>query len=250
MAELAGYDATVYLLLPVAFLGQIFADFSGYTDMARGMGKLLGYELPENFKGPFFSKSMSELWTRWHITLSSWLRDYIYIPLGGSRVPEMRNYLNLIITFFIGGLWHGASYNFVTWGFLIGLILSLEGFSFRRGWKEWPDTWPARIPRLMISWFLLLSTAVFFFSPSFERSLDLLSHMFSFQFEQKAPVETGLILCGLVAVFFFQAIEQWPERFKELRKYDRWLLPLCVVLVFALVLQYSGQGRDFFYFQF
>lgn len=248
--DLSQISAPMIWLYSFMTTAMLYADFSAYTDLARGMGLLLGFDIPINFRAPFLMVSMSDFWRRWHLTFSGWIRDYIYIPLGGSRVPEMRNYLNLIITFFIGGLWHGASYNFVTWGFLIGLILSLEGFSFRRGWKEWPDTWPARIPRLVISWFLLLSTAVFFFSPSFERSLDLLSHMFSFQFEQKAPVETGLILYGLVAVFFFQAIEQWPERFKELRKYDRWLLPLCVVLLFALVLQYSGQGRDFFYFQF
>lgn len=248
--DLSQISSPMIWLYSFTTLAMLYADFSAYTDLARGMGLLLGFDIPINFRAPFFMVSISDFWRRWHLTFSRWIRDYIYIPLGGSRVPEMRNYLNLIITFFAGGLWHGASYNFVTWGLLIGLILSLEGFVFRRGWMEWPDTWPERILRLTISWFLLLSTSVFFFSPGFDRSLELLSHMFSFQFEQKLPVETEMILYGLVAVFFFQAIEQWPERFQQLRKYDRWLLPLCVILVLSLILQYSGGVRDFFYFQF
>lgn len=248
--DLSQIAAPMIWLYTFTTLAMLYADFSAYTDLARGMGLLLGIEIPINFRAPFFMVSMSDFWRRWHLTFSAWIRDYIYIPLGGSRVPELRNYLNLVITFFIGGLWHGASYNFVTWGILIGLVLSLEGFVFRRFWKEWPDSRMQRLLRLSISWFFLLLTSVFFFSPSFERSIDLLSHMFSFQFEQAIPVDWGLVSYGLVAVFFFQAVEQWPERFARLRKYDRWMLPLCVIVVFALVLQYSTQGRDFFYFQF
>ncbi|MBW7859125.1 MAG: hypothetical protein H3C43_12725, partial [Leptonema sp. (in: Bacteria)] len=150
----------------------------------------------------------------------------------------------------IGGLWHGASYNFLIWGMCIGLLLSIEGFIFRRGWAEWPTTILGRMSRLILTWFLLISSSVFFFSPSLERTIQLLSQMFSFNFTQQVPVETGLLIYSIVAIFFFQFIEEWPEWFAKLRRYESWLLPIVVIVVFGLILQYSGQGKDFFYFQF
>jgi D-alanyl-lipoteichoic acid acyltransferase DltB (MBOAT superfamily) len=120
------YDWSSILLAGIGFSLQVYGDFSGYTDLARGSARLLGYEIPENFLAPFFSRSAKELWQRWHITLASWLRDYIYIPLGGSRVGKLRNYLNLVITFSLGGLWHGADYTFLAWGGMWGVLLAAE----------------------------------------------------------------------------------------------------------------------------
>lgn len=231
-------------------LASLYADFSAYTDLARGMGLLLGFEIPINFRAPFFLVSISDFWRRWHLTFSGWIRDYIYIPLGGSRVPELRSYLNLTITFVIGGLWHGASYNFLIWGTFTGLILSVESFGFRRGFIEWPTSILGRVSRLMVTWFVLIISAVFFFSPNLERTIQLLTQMFSFNFVQETPVDAALLLYAIVAVFFFQFVEQWPEWFSKLRRYESWLLPIIVVVVFGLILQYSGQGKDFFYFQF
>jgi alginate O-acetyltransferase complex protein AlgI len=107
----------------LAFAVQIYADFSGYTDIARGSARLLGFRLSENFRHPYFSESPAEFWRRWHITLSQWIRDYIYIPLGGSRVSRPREFANLMITFFLCGLWHGAQWNFVLWGVYHGLLI-------------------------------------------------------------------------------------------------------------------------------
>lgn len=106
-----------------AFTAQIYCDFSGYTDMGRGSATLLGYAVPENFNSPYQSKSPSEFWYRWHISLSSWLRDYLYFPLGGSRVAKPRIYLNLLLTMALGGLWHGASWHFMVWGIYQGVLL-------------------------------------------------------------------------------------------------------------------------------
>lgn len=121
----------------LAFTFQIYADFSGYTDMARGIARILGFELMRNFRMPYFSRTPSEFWQRWHISLSSWLRDYLYIPLGGNRGGELLTYRNLMLTMLIGGLWHGAAWTFIFWGFLHGLILvaarlgNLDSFVFK-----------------------------------------------------------------------------------------------------------------------
>ncbi|MCB1174535.1 MAG: MBOAT family protein [Leptospiraceae bacterium] len=123
------YTGQAIFLAGVAFSIQVYCDFSGYTDIARGVARLLGYDIPENFRAPYFARSARELWgLRWHITLNTWLRDYLYIPLGGSRVARWRAYFNLSVVFAIGGLWHGADYSFVIWGITWGLLLSLERY--------------------------------------------------------------------------------------------------------------------------
>src|SRR3984885_2963708 len=117
--ELAWLGALCYTL-------QIYFDFSGYSDMAIGLGLMFGFRFLENFNFPYVSRSITEFWRRWHISLSTWFRDYLYIPLGGNRVPPWRVYTNLVIVFFLCGLWHGASLNFIIWGLLHGLFLALE----------------------------------------------------------------------------------------------------------------------------
>jgi alginate O-acetyltransferase complex protein AlgI len=108
------------------YAGQIYFDFSGYSDMAIGLGRLFGFELPVNFAAPYRARSFSDFWRRWHITLSTWLRDYLYVPLGGNRRGRGRTYLNLLLTMMLGGLWHGASWNFLLWGTGHGLLLAIE----------------------------------------------------------------------------------------------------------------------------
>lgn len=120
------YPSIIIILASLAFYVQIYCDFSGYTDIAIGIAKILGYNFPPNFNHPYFSKNPSEFWKRWHISLSSWLKDYLYIPLGGNRYTQFLTYRNLYITMILGGLWHGASWNFVLWGFLHGTLLVLH----------------------------------------------------------------------------------------------------------------------------
>ena len=204
---------------------MLYADFSAYTDLARGFGFLLGFDIPVNFQAPFFLKSFGDLWRRWHITFSLWIRDYIFIPLGGSRVPEARIYFNFICTFFLGGLWNGAAYTFVIWGVLMGVYLSLEAFLARRGFVEWPDNWNLRILRLSCTWVLLVCCMTFFFAPSVEWSLEALSVMF------------GISGGGSLT-------------FQPLRRYENWLLPLLGLAVMLVISQFAGGQKDFFYFQF
>ena len=122
----------------ICYTLQIYFDFSGYSDMAIGLGKMFGFHFPENFNYPYISKSIKEFWRRWHISLSTWFRDYLYIPLGGNRVSPARNYLNLITVFFLCGLWHGASWTFVIWGLYHGVFLIIERPAFSRWFERGP----------------------------------------------------------------------------------------------------------------
>jgi alginate O-acetyltransferase complex protein AlgI len=121
-----GLPSLAIWIATACFALQIYCDFSGYTDMARGTARMLGYEIPENFRFPYLATSITEFWRRWHISLSSWLRDYLYIPLGGNRHGALATYRNLLLTMTLGGLWHGASWNFVWWGVYHGGWLALE----------------------------------------------------------------------------------------------------------------------------
>lgn len=116
------------MLATFFFAIQLYCDFSGYTDIALGSAKILGINLTQNFKAPYFASSIKDFWGRWHISLSSWLRDYIYIPLGGNRVGKIRHAINIMITFLVSGLWHGASWNYILWGGIHGAYQVIEGF--------------------------------------------------------------------------------------------------------------------------
>ena len=185
---------------------QIYFDFSGYSDMAIGMARMFGFRFPENFNYPYSATSVQEFWRRWHITLSAWLRDYVYIPLGGSRGTAWRTTRNLWIVFLLCGAWHGASWNFVVWGMWHGFFLALERLDFAR-WTL------SRMPRIARNVYMLLVVMVgwvFFRSPTLELAFDMLARMFAFQPGTPAmlPVSayiTGptMLLIALAACFSF-----------------------------------------------
>ena len=159
-----------------AYAFQIYLDFSAYSDMAIGLGRMLGFHFPENFNSPYKSKSITEFWRRWHISLSSFLRDYLYIPLGGNRRGVSRTYLNLMVVMVLGGLWHGAQWTFVVWGLIHGAMLAAERMLGK-------DSFYARLPgfiRVALTFVVVLITWVFFRSPSFEHAGRYLAAMFGF----------------------------------------------------------------------
>ncbi len=231
-------------------LMMLYADFSAYTDIARGCGRLLGFNIPINFKAPFFMHSISDFWRRWHLTFSTWIRDYIYIPLGGSRVPEIRNYLNLIITFFLGGLWHGASYNYIIWGTSIGIIVSIESFFFRRGISEWPSDIPGKIIRIIISWILMLTSSLFFFVKDSERGLQLLYKMIVFDFHLSLPVHFNTIFYVFIVIILLNFIEEYPQKIQKFKKYQNTLQIVAFIILILMLMEFSSPVKDFFYFQF
>jgi D-alanyl-lipoteichoic acid acyltransferase DltB (MBOAT superfamily) len=142
---------------------QIYCDFSGYTDIARGVSRLLGIELPENFNQPYLSRNITEFWRRWHISLSTWLRDYLYIPLGGNRRGRARTYLNLFITMLLGGLWHGARWTFVAWGFLHGVYLAAHKFylELRSPAESARSNWLLNVAKVFVAFHLVALTWIF-----------------------------------------------------------------------------------------
>ena len=144
----------------IAYSFQIYFDFSGYSDMACGLGNMFGFEFLKNFNYPYISKSITEFWRRWHISLGTWFREYVYIPLGGNRKGVARQMLNLLIVWFLTGFWHGADFNFIFWGLYFGLLLVLEKFVL----KKWLDKAPAALQHIYALFFIILGWVMFYFS--------------------------------------------------------------------------------------
>ena len=171
------------LLAVVGYSIQLYCDFSGYSDMAVGCARGLGYELPRNFNMPYLSRSVKEFWKRWHISLSTWLMEYLYIPLGGNRKGKVRNYVNLMLTMVIGGLWHGAAWTFVVWGALHGLALCAH-----RLWSAWrAKSGTVGESRVYTALSILLTFCfvsfcwVFFRADSFGTAMQILTAVFTWQ---------------------------------------------------------------------
>ena len=163
----------------ICFTAQIYFDFSGYSDMAIGISRTLGFRLNENFRQPYTATSFTDFWRRWHISLSTWIREYLYIPLGGNRVSRLRSYFNLSLCFFLSGLWHGAAWNFILWGLFHGVMLICD----RAFWLRWQQ----RLPRLLnvaLTFFLVMVSWVIFRAGSFGQIRLFLERMF-------CPWETG-----------------------------------------------------------
>ena len=205
------YNSLEILAGIAAYTGQIFCDFSGYTDIARGGSMMLGLDLPENFDYPYLSRSITEFWRRWHMTLSRWLRDYLYIPLGGNRGSELATYRNLFITMTLGGLWHGARLTFVIWGAYHGLLLAAHKL-FTGATKSSPK-WKAARENLayevlagLFTLTLVMVGWVFFRATTFENALKLLQRLEKpywpvHGWKPPRPVgQVGWYLAGLVAL--------------------------------------------------
>lgn len=156
-----------------AYTFQIYFDFSGYSDMAVGLGKMFGFEFKMNFDYPYISKSITEFWRRWHISLGSWFREYVYIPLGGNRVSIVKHIRNILIVWFLTGLWHGASWNFIVWGLYYGLILLIEKMVLKKVLEKIPSA-----VRSVYTMLLVMIGWVFFFSPDLTSAVNYLGIMF------------------------------------------------------------------------
>ena len=190
--DTASLDAGTAWLGALCYTAQIYFDFSGYSDMAIGLGRMLGFEFLENFDFPYIARSVTEFWRRWHISLSSWFRDYLYIPLGGNRGGSARTYFNLIAVFFLCGLWHGAAWNFVAWGLFHGAFLVLErvvrgSARERAGWIGWPYTFV-----------VVVSGWVLFNASSLEHALAFLRAMYGLGSRDGLAVHAGLYLDPLL----------------------------------------------------
>lgn len=189
--------ATAWLGI-VVYSMQIYFDFSGYSDMAVGLGLLLGFRFPENFNFPYISRTITEFWRRWHITLGTWMRDYLYIPLGGNRVSQRRLYFNLWVVFFLSGLWHGAAWTFVFWGAFHGLFLIADRLFLAEVSKR-----IGKIPSVILTYFIVLLAWVFFRADNLSSAFSYLGAMFSFDFSIIYFYLDNRFLCTLTLALFF-----------------------------------------------
>jgi alginate O-acetyltransferase complex protein AlgI len=238
----------------LAFSGQIFSDFAGYSTAAIGIALCLGFSLPNNFNYPYAAIGFSDFWRRWHISLSTWLRDYLYIPLGGNRKGNVRAYVNLMLTMLIGGLWHGASWTFVVWGGLHGVYLAGERFLRGRfSGARIASVGGLRLGLALLTYFLVNLTWVFFRAHDFPAAWRLLRSMLLLTPGGKVVLPTdGVALVAVVTVGMLVA--HWTMRSRRLEdvvsKTPWWLLGLTwAAMLFAIVIT-QGVGDAFIYFQF
>ena len=260
----------------LAFSGQIFCDFAGYSTCAIGVSLCLGFVLPDNFRYPYAAIGFQDFWRRWHITLSTWLRDYLYIPLGGNRHGPIRMYVSLMITMLLGGLWHGASWTFVIWGALHGLFLCLE-----RLWRDWSANRRGRVAELVVdapmvnrasvisplsfpnaftkfglallTFFLINITWVFFRAPTFKGAMLLLLSMFGV-IPNGATMLTNLAILTVTLVTVVLITCHWLMRDSSLTQLSKrlpwWVLTIGWAGMLILVILTQKSSGSFIYFQF
>lgn len=235
----------------LAFSGQIFFDFAGYSLCAIGIAMMLGFHLPDNFRYPYGSIGFSDLWQRWHISLSSWLRDYLYIPLGGNKIGVKRTYVNLMLTMLLGGLWHGASWTFVLWGFLHGFYLIVERLLRGRIKVNGTNTL-LNVFLAFLTFTCVNITWVFFRARSFEEAWNLLKSMFFLQGSKSILITNHLVMVlGLMSIVF---VTQFAMRKQSLvgviEKMPKSMLILLWALMLFGLMTVQTSGQQFIYFQF
>ena len=233
----------------VAFGMQIYFDFSGYTDMAIGMAKLLGFHFPVNFRRPYLASSITDFWRRWHISLSSWLRDYLYISLGGNRHGRWMTYRNLMLTMLLGGLWHGASWNFVIWGGYHGAMLSVERFF--RGDRKIREDWNWLYPfKAIVTFALAMIGWVFFRAADLPQSLAIIKQMFTGARGHLLLENWHLEMIGLALVLAI--LEEKFDWFERVLKAPAWAYASALALMLFCVEVFGviDASIPFVYFQF
>jgi D-alanyl-lipoteichoic acid acyltransferase DltB (MBOAT superfamily) len=238
----------------LAFSGQIFCDFAGYSIIAIGSALCLGFNIPNNFYFPYAAIGFSDFWRRWHISLSTWLRDYLYIPLGGNRKGEARTYFNMMTTVLLGGLWHGASWTYVIWGGVHGAYLCIERWITQRMARRRFPSGPAfKLLLVLVTYTLLQITWVFFRSKDFPSTISMLGAMLGLHAQPAAVLPTVKIIETLVCSVGLLSVH-WYMRDRTLEDVITQSSPRLVAVVwacmaFAIIIA-QGRGNAFIYFQF
>ena len=258
------YVGFVFIVVTVMFAIEIYCDFSGYSDIAIGCAKLFGIDLMTNFKSPYFSFSIKEFWSRWHISLSTWFRDYVYIPLGGNRVPKWRHCLNLLITFLVSGFWHGSSLTYLAWGGIHGVLQIIETLICPKTRKGVPIRRGRHLLQVPVTFIVLCFTWIFFRANSLQDAVWIISRLF---WDIKRPLNylhTCIICLGvsripaagmllsvlLLAAYDFAALKyDVIAAFSRRKFYIRWPVYVLLLVVIALFSP-KGVATEFIYFQF
>ena len=239
----------------LAYSFQIYFDFSGYSDMAIGLGKMMGFKFPENFNNPYTSKSITEFWRRWHMTLGTWMKNYLYIPLGGNQVNNFKLYRNLIFVFLISGLWHGASWNFILWGAYHGLFLVLERLFLIKFYKK-IGNWFS----LPLTFIIVITGWVLFRNENINQGFYIIKQLYSFQFfDGKFTLNNDfLFMASLALLFSFFTITKTTRSFQEkvygeqFSKSSQWLAVSASIILFYISLSFISalDFNPFIYFRF
>jgi len=262
-----GYSNVSMLVATLFFAIQIFCDFSGYSDIAIGSARIMGFDLMVNFRSPYFSKNIREFWSRWHISLSTWFRDYVYFPLGGSRVSKLKQYRNFLVVFAVSGLWHGANWTFLLWGFLHGAYLVIEDVLIvgMNRFKIKPKFKGRKFLQIIYTFNLVLLSWVFFRAQSLREAFYIIPRvvcgykdLFSTSLLNTLFVEMGIrkyhiFIFGFALIIMeaFHYLEGKTDVWEALRKQPlsiRWSIYVCFVFFLILTGQYGTQ--QFIYFQF
>ena len=235
----------------IAYSFQIYFDFSGYSDMACGLGNMFGFEFLKNFNYPYISKSITEFWRRWHISLGTWFREYVYIPLGGNRKGVARQMLNLLIVWFLTGFWHGADFNFIFWGLYFGLLLVLEKFVL----KKWLAKAPAAVQHIYALFFIIFGWVLFYFSDLNEMGAFITS-MFGFG-GTVISADAGALALSYLPMLLVAAFASTPVMTNLYRKIEKTKAAPALKTAFCIVvlgvstaLLVSQSYNPFLYFRF
>lgn len=249
------YTGVQTLMGVLGYTMQIYCDFSGYSDMAIGLASIMGFRLGINFNSPYQSRNLTEFWRRWHISLSSWLRDYVYIPLGGNRKGTFRTYVNNFLTMLIGGLWHGAAWKFVFWGAMHGVGLAIHK-ACKPILQRIPDNWLVIFLSWMVTFVYVSLLWVFFRAATFEDSVLIIKNIFVdfypeqiIQFAGQRP--QWCVMMALLIIFHFVPAS-WSDKVQEYFIKSPWIAKLFIFLVAVqLVIEFmTAEVAPFIYFQF
>ena len=254
-SQVANLDSTTAWIVSLAYTFQIYFDFAGYSDMAIGLGRIMGFRFPENFDNPYTSGSITEFWRRWHMTLGSFIMNYLYIPLGGNRKGKVRMYLNLWICFLLSGLWHGASWNFLLWGALHGLFICLDKLFLGKVMKK-----IGKVPSVVLTFLLVNIIWVFFRIEDFGLAWLLIKRMFAFEFtllpfSANAQLYTTMIVAAffsfLTLTRFGQKLQQrvYFTEYKDGAHIIVWIIAACA-FVFCVAALNASNFSPFIYFRF
>ena len=255
MTRIATLDTGTAWLVALAYTFQIYFDFAGYSDMAIGLGRIMGFKFPENFDNPYTSRSITEFWRRWHKTLGAFIMNYLYIPLGGNRKGTGRMYLNLWLCFLLSGLWHGASWNFVVWGALHGLFICLDKLFLGKVMKK-----IGTVPSVILTFITVCVIWVFFRIESLNLAWTFVTRMFAFDFsgfafDGNAQVYTIMVVAAL---FSFFTLTGWGKKVEQKVYYtdysDRqhiwvWIVA-AIVFIFCVAALNATSFSPFIYFRF
>ena len=232
------YDGMTCLIASILYTFQIYADFAGYSFMAMGVGKMLGFNLINNFNRPYLSQSITEFWHRWHISLSTWLKDYIYIPLGGSRCSKLRNFWNIIVTFLVSGIWHGANWTFIVWGLLHGLF---QVFEKSLGLNKRRSTGITQCLRIFITFILVSFAWIFFRMPTLKDATAVIEKIFfnpSFDFHIFMEYKTLLVPLYIMIIAdlvneYMPRLDLFHNRYIVVR-WSAYMMILTLIMLFGV----------------